>query len=105
MTSEALRTWRRLFSAVLTLTCESGTVQERLANAYLANLEPLREDPDLPALIRADLLEVEAEVLDGEPVHGHDALRECICRMDRERARRVAGHIVAMYDKLTRDAA
>lgn len=105
MTNEALQTWRRLFSAVLTLTCESGSVQERLADAYLSNLERLHDEPGLPELIREDLAQLEAEMLGAEPAHGHDLVRESIRRLDRERARRIAGQIVSMYDKLTREAA
>ncbi|WP_096460801.1 hypothetical protein [Sulfurifustis variabilis] len=106
MTSEALLAWRRLFSAVLTLTCESGTVQQRLADAYLSNLEPLHGDPAaLPEVIRTEFALVQAEVVGSESVLGHDFLRETIEHMDREQARRIAGRIVAMYDKLAREAA
>lgn len=104
MTSEALQTWRRLFSAVLTLTCESGSVQERLADAYLSSLERLHDDPGLPELIRADLAQLEAEMFGAEPGRTRDLVRENIRQMDRERARRIAGQIVSMYDKFTRAA-
>jgi hypothetical protein len=103
MTSEALRTWKRLFSAVLTLTCESGSVQERLADAYLSSLQPLHDDPALPELIRGDFAQLEAELPDIE--RAHELMREAICRMDSDRARRLAGRIVSMYDKLARQAA
>lgn len=107
MTSEALRTWRRLFSAVVTLTCESGSVQERLADAYLSSLERLHDDPALPESVRCDLARLEGELLGTGtgPAGGRDLVRERIRRMDRERARRIAGRIVSIYDKLAREAA
>lgn len=105
MTSEALRSWRRLFSAVLILTCESGTVQERLADAYLSSLESLHDDLGLPEAIRTDLARIEVELLGAEPDRERELLRERIRRMDRERARRIAGQIVSLYDKLAREAA
>lgn len=105
MTSEALQAWRRLFSAVLTLTCESGSVQERLADAYLSSLERLHDDPGLPEPIRVDLARLEADMLGASPPCGQEHVRDSIRRMDRERARRIAGQIVSMYDKLAREAA
>ena len=105
MTTQELHAWRNLFSAVLILTCESGSVQERLADAYLSTLRKLSEYPDVPEIIRADLAELHARLTGGEAIEADGALRDSIHQLDREDARRMAGKIVSIYDKLAREAA
>lgn len=91
---DLLTTWRHLFSAVLTLGSDQGTVDQRLRQAYLGGLSRISRNPGLPDHIQGDYdkLMVElTQVFDGGgPI-------------DTRRASRLAKHVVAIYDRVTKE--
>lgn len=104
MAGNPLHAWQVLFSAVLILASGTGTIQERLAQAYEAGLHNLLAEPDLPQSIKNDVHTLASQIqtlLLGnarqQPVH---AMRDAILRIDHRAAAEIARRIVATYDKI-----
>lgn len=104
MAGNPLHAWQILFSAVLILASGTGSIQERLAQAYEAGLHNLLGEPDLPQSIRGDLqllaTQIQSLLLGNarhQPLH---AVRDAILRSDHRAAAEIARRIVATYDKI-----
>lgn len=104
MAGNPLHAWQILFSAVLILASGTGTIQERLAQAYEAGLHNLLGEADLPQAIKNDLqalaLQIQSLLLGSsrhQPLH---AVRDAFLRADHRTAAEIARRIVATYDKI-----
>jgi len=104
MAGNPLHAWQILFSAVLILASGTGSIQERLAQAYEAGLHNLLAEPDLPPSIKSDLQLLSGQIQSlllgntrHQPLH---AVREAILRSDHRTAAEIARRIVSTYDKI-----
>ena len=94
-------TWEQLESAVLTLA-RSGTIKDRLADAFRNHLAHLSADA-LPEALRTDF-QVCHDVLTRErPLRGEDAVRATVRKMSNEEADEVACRVVRLFGAMTHE--
>jgi len=104
MAGNPLHAWQILFSSVLVLASGTGTIQERLAQAYDAGMHNLLAESDLPHPIKTDLQalasQIQSLLLGSTRQHPLHAMRDAILRVDPRTAAEIARRIVATYDKI-----
>lgn len=91
---DLITTWRHLFSAVLRLGSDQGTVDERLREAYRGSLSQIPNNPGLPVSLHKDYEQLMAELAD--LFNGADPV-------DAKRASRLAKQVVAIYDRVAKE--
>ncbi len=93
--------WDRFQGATLSLA-RSGSIKDRLSEAYRSYLADISED-ELPREIREDFRCV-TESLTREPpmLRGEDAVRATIRKMSNEEADRLASTVVRMFAAIPR---
>jgi hypothetical protein len=89
-----LTSWRHLFTAVLVLGADEGTIDERLREAYHGGLNRISRNPGLPEYLRADFDNLMTEL---------DELLSAPRPLDTKQASRLAKQVVGIYDRLTKE--
>ena len=79
-----------------------GSIKNRLASAYLQNLEALEED-QVPEIIRADFLQLRNAMHAIEPLAHEDSVQATVRKLSFDDADSLAGRIVSMYDTVLRN--
>lgn len=92
---DLITAWRHLFSAVLTLGADQGTVDQRLREAYVGGLSRVSPNPGLPDPIREDYDKLMAELA--------DLFEGGQSPIDTRRASQLAKRVVAIYDRVTKE--
>lgn len=91
-----------LEGAVLTLA-RSGTIKDRLADAFRNHLAQLNTD-DLPDALRAEFRACHNALTRERPLRGEDAVRATVRKMSNEQADQVACGVVRMFSLLAHQA-
>ncbi len=91
---DLLRSWRHLFSAVLALSTDGGSIDQRLREAYTGNLQKISPNPDLPDHLRGDFEELMEELA---------VLLNGYSDTDAKRASALAKKVVVLYDRVTKE--
>ena len=93
--------WEKFQAATVSLA-RSGSIKDRLADAYRNHLSELAED-ELPREIRDEFRSV-TEALTREPPlsRGEDAIRATLRKMSNDEADRVASSVVHMFSVVVR---
>src|SRR5688572_8230746 len=96
MTNSAVCAWEKFQSATLSLA-RSGSIKDRLADAYRNHLCDVAED-DLPKEIREQFRSL-SDALTREPPlsRGEDAIRATLRKMSNDEADRMASSVVQMF--------
>ena len=92
-------TWEQLESAVLTLA-RSGTIKDRLADAFRDHLAQLSADA-LPEALRADFQACHDALTRERPLRGEDAVRATVRKMSNQEADEVACRVVRLFGAMT----
>jgi hypothetical protein len=92
-------TREQLEGAVLTLA-RSGTIKDRLADAFRKHLAQLSAD-DLPDGLRTELRACHDVLTREQPLRGEDAVRATVRKMSSEEADEVACRIVRLFGAMT----
>jgi hypothetical protein len=93
--------WDKFQSATLSLA-RSGSIKDRLAEAYRNYLADLSED-ELPREIREDFRAVNLSLTRERPMsRGEDAVRATLRKMSNEEADQLAGKVVQMFAAIPR---
>ena len=96
--------WEKFQSATLSLA-RSGSIKDRLADAYRNHLADVLEE-ELPREIRDDFREVSCSLHRERPMlRGEDAVRATIRKMSNEEADRIACSVVRMFAAIPRSGA
>jgi hypothetical protein len=93
--------WEKFHTSVLILAGSQGTVQERLADAFTAQLIRLNAD-DLPEELRGDFEQLERQLTSDEPVGDEGLVDASVRSLSDEEATHLAEQIVGMYDIVTK---
>lgn len=93
----------RFESAVLTLVSD-GPVKQRLATAFLENLDEL-DDQDLPECLRLRFEDLREALHRVAPLGGEPCVMATVRKMSIPEADRYATSIVRIYTELVRDGA
>lgn len=91
---ELITTWRHLFSAVLRLGADEGTVDQRLREAYQGGLARIAANPELPENLQTEYAKLMDEL---------DQLFDQGDAIDVKRASRLAKRVVALYDRVSKE--
>jgi hypothetical protein len=92
-------TREQLEGAVLALA-RSGTIKDRLADAFRTHLAQLSAD-DLPDALRTELRACHDALTRERPLRGEDAVRATVRKMSNEEADEVACRIVRLFAAMT----
>lgn len=92
--ADPLRSWRRLFSAALTLSMDGGSIDQRLREACAGSLHKISPHPDLPTHLRGDFEKLMEELTDF--LDGHNP-------QDAKHASSLAKRVVVLYDRVTKE--
>jgi len=91
----------RFFAASRSLAWHTGSLQERLADAYADNLLAVTSD-ELPEELRAPFRELEEKMNRGDADGDEDPFEAAARAMSDEQARAAIERIVVLYGRLTR---
>jgi hypothetical protein len=94
--------WEQLEGAVLTLA-RSGTIKDRLADAFRNHLTHLSADA-LPDALRTDLRACHDALTRERPLRGEDAVRATVRKMSNEEADEVACRIVRLFGAIKHES-
>ncbi len=98
-----MRSWdythEKLWATVTLLAGRNGTVQERLANAYVSQLMRLTTD-DMPLDMRDAFVELRQRLMAKAPDGYEDRVSATTATMDDTEAERIATAIVTMYGEV-----
>jgi hypothetical protein len=89
---------QKLYAAIVTLICESGSVDQRLRAAYRSAIASIDPQLDIPPELAGDFAKLRDEL-------GKEFLYESVAFSTGERRRwaaAIATRIVAFYDRLAR---
>ncbi len=89
--------WEKLHVAVLALAAGSGSLRDRLENAYVSSLMRLRPEHHFPW---PDLLEEYEDLKREMAPEGH--FKITLASWPEEDLKRIAERIVSLYDRVTR---
>jgi hypothetical protein len=89
------------FQAAVTILVSDGPIKERLAAAYVENLDDL-ENTEFPSDLRALFSDLQAALHVERPVGREPCVRATVRKMSRTQARGHAGTIVLLYAELVR---
>ncbi len=92
-------TWEKLFTTILILAQNDGTVQERLIDAYTSSL--MRLDPDdLPKSLQKEFAELQDKLTSVEATYqGEGRIHASVMSMSKIEANRVVEQIISIYDR------
>jgi predicted RNase H-like HicB family nuclease len=93
--------WEKLHAAVLTLVEGSGSVQKRVADAYIGQLIRL-EPSDLPGSMQADFAALEERLTQAEATGDEGRVARTTAAMNDFEAKQIAAKIVSLYDEVAR---
>ncbi len=89
------------FQAAVTVLVGDGAIKERLAAAYVENLDDL-EDTEFPAALREAFSNLELALHAEHPIGREPCVRATVRKMSSIEARAHAGTIVMLYAELVR---
>ena len=89
------------FQAAVTALVGDGPIKERLAAAYVENLDDL-ENTEFPADLRAAFSDLQVALHAERPVGREPCVRATVRKMSSREARSHAGTIVMLYAELVR---
>lgn len=93
--------WEKFHGATLSLA-RSGSIKERLSNAYRQHLAEVREE-DLPRELRAEFRELCSALTAERPLlRGEDAVQATVRKLSGEEAERLAAALVQLFCELPR---
>ena len=92
--------WEKFQAATLSLA-RSGSIKDRLTNAYRNHLSTVAED-DLPREIREQFHNVRCSLTRERPLHGEDAIRATVRKMSSHEAESIAEIVVEMLSVMAR---
>jgi hypothetical protein len=95
-------TWEQLQGATLSLA-RSGTIKDRLADAYRNHLALVNAD-DLPEGLRAEFRACHAALTREQPQRGEDAVRATVRKMSTLEADELACSVVRLFAAVVREA-
>jgi hypothetical protein len=96
--------WEKLQAATLSLA-RSGTIKERLTNAYRNHLASVVE-ADLPTEVRDEFRAFSYAITREQPMlRGEDAVRATIRKMSNDEADHIASSVVRMFAAMPRGPA
>lgn len=90
------------FQAAVTTLVSDGSIKERLAAAYVENLDDL-ENTEFPSDLRGLFGDLQAALHAERPVGREPCVRATVRKMSTREARGHAGTIVLLYAELVRD--
>lgn len=96
-------TLEHLEGAALSLA-RSGTIKDRLTNAYRNHLA-LMDTQELPAAVREEFRACHDALTREPPLRGEDAIRATVRKMSNREANEIASSIVHMFASLMRESA
>ncbi len=89
------------FQAAVTVLVGDGAIKERLAAAYVENLDDL-EDTEFPASLRQAFMDLELALHAEHPIGREPCVRATVRKMSNVEARTHASTIVMLYAELVR---
>jgi hypothetical protein len=93
-------TWEKFQGATLSLA-RSGSIKERLTDAYRNHLSAVAED-ELPREIREQFRNVRCSLTRERPQRGEDAIRASVRKMSSHEAENIAETVVQMLSVMAR---
>ena len=99
MATDSRELGRHFFAAVVTLACHTGSLQERLADAYADHLLPVVAS-DLPAELQPVFRELEERMTATGGDASDDPFRAAAEELSDEDVRRMIERIVALFGRL-----
>ena len=95
--SEGAYAWEKLHTAVLTLAQGTGSLRERLEDAYISSLMRLRPDHHFPwSDLRQRYIALAEEIAPGGD------FRTALARWPHHDLQRIVGNLVGVYDAVAR---
>jgi len=94
-------TWEQLEGATLSLA-RSGTIKDRLADAYRNHLALVNDD-DLPESLRAEFRACHDALTRERPQRGEDAVRATVRKMSTHEAEELACSVVRLFAAMVRE--
>ena|SRR5215216_5083911 len=94
--------WEKFHVAVLCLASGRGSIQDRLANAFVSALIRLEPKEDLPPELQTEFSSIVEEMTKVGPTGDEGSIMATANIMPAERASAIAEKIVEMYDTITR---
>ncbi len=94
--------WDKFQGATLSLA-RSGSIKDRLTDAYRNHLAAVAED-ELPREIRAQFHDVRCSLTRERPQRGEDAIRATVRKMSRLEAETIAEKVVEMLTVMARSS-
>jgi hypothetical protein len=93
-------TWEKFQGATLSLA-RSGSIKERLTDAYRNHLSAVSEE-ELPREIREQFHNVRCSLTRERPLRGEDAIRASVRKMSSHEAENIAETVVQMLSVMAR---
>jgi hypothetical protein len=93
-------TWEKFQGATLSLA-RSGSIKDRLTDAYRNHLSAVAED-ELPREIRDQFHQVRCSLTRERPQRGEDAIRASVRKMSSHEAENIAETVVQMLSVMAR---
>ncbi len=93
-------TWEKFQGATLSLA-RSGSIKDRLTDAYRNHLSAVAED-ELPREIREQFHQVRCSLTRERPQRGEDAIRASVRKMSSHEAENIAETVVQMLSVMAR---
>jgi hypothetical protein len=94
-------TWEQLEGAALTLA-RSGTIKDRLAEAYRNHLSQVNVD-ELPEELREEFRVCHEALTRERPLRGEDAVRATVRKMSNQEADALACSVVRLFAAMVRE--
>jgi hypothetical protein len=95
-------TWEQLEGAALTLA-RSGTIKDRLADAYRNHLSLVNAD-ELPEEVRGEFRACHAALTRERPLRGEDAVRATVRKMSNQEADELACSVIRLFTAMVRES-
>lgn len=92
--------WEKFQGATLSLA-RSGSIKDRLTDAYRNHLSDVTED-ELPPTIREQFHNVRCSLTRERPLRGEDAIRATVRKMSSDEAEHIAETVVQMLSVVAR---
>ncbi|MEZ5499635.1 MAG: hypothetical protein R3E77_09435 [Steroidobacteraceae bacterium] len=88
------------FRRATLILARSGSIKNRLQQAYATQLEDLEPD-EVPSVIREDLEALHRDLRRARPLPGEDAVRATIRKLSESEADELAATVVGMYGRVS----
>lgn len=95
-------TWEQLEGAALALA-RSGTIKDRLADAYRNHLALVNAD-ELPEEMREEFRACRAALTRERPLRGEDAVRATVRKMSNQEADELACSVIRLFTAMVRES-